>query len=345
MPSGCHVNSVFSIMTKLFASPIPQRPFPHGGRRLGVGRCLHPISDSNARITIPWGAFATLMSLRTAVAPLWIDAVPLEPLFIRAMGVLVAVAAILLAGWFVVEPAVSRLVRRRNRNNPTLEEAITRYVRLLAVILALFVGVGVSGFTGFLGNSALVIAAVTVAVGVAGQSVIGSLVSGTALVVDPEFNVGDYIEWDGGEGEVTSITLRVTRVQTIDGGLVTIPNTTLTDEPITRPFEGGNCRSVEHITVSYEDDIETALYLLSDVTAEVDCILEVPEPEIGIEEFGDDGVVLHVSYWVDDPLQNMFAVRSTFARTVKDRFKQADIHINPSSKRDLEGELDIRHID
>ncbi len=240
---------------------------------------------------------------------------------------------------------VSRLVRRRNRNNPTLEEAITRYVRLVVVVFAVFVGVGVAGFTGFLGNSALVIAAVTVAVGVAGQSVIGSLVSGTALVVDPEFNVGDYIRWAGGEGKVTSITLRVTRVRTLDGGLVTIPNTTLTDEPISRPFEGGNCRTAEHVTVSHKDDIETALYLLSDVAADIDGILADPQPETGIEEFGDDGVVLRVNYWIDDPLENLPEVRSAFARTVKDRFERADIHISPSPKRDLEGELSVHHVD
>ncbi len=282
--------------------------------------------------------------LRTDIAPLWVDAWSLEPLFVQVAWFLVAVGGVLVVGWFVLEPMVSRLVRRRNRNNPTLEEAITRYLRLLITMVALFVGVGIAGFTGFLGNSALVIAAVTVAVGVAGQSVIGSLVSGTALVVDPEFNVGNYIQWDGGEGEVTSITLRVTRVQTPDGGLVTIPNTTLTDEPITRPFEQDDCRVVERVTVSYEDDIEAALYLLSDVTTDIDGILEAPRPVTGIEELGDDGVVLRVDYWVDDPLRNRFDVRSTFARTVKDRFERADMHLSPSSKRDLEGELAVRRV-
>ena len=285
------------------------------------------------------------MFLRTDPVPLVVDVWSLEPLFFRTAAFLVAVIGTLAVGWFALKPAVSRLVRRRNLNNSTLEEAMTRYVRLAVVVVALFIGAGVAGFTGFLGNSALVIAAVTVAIGVAGQSVIGSLVSGTALVIDPEFNVGNYIQWDGGEGEVTSITLRVTRVRTPDGGLVTIPNTTLTDEPITRPFEGNNCRAVERVTVSYEDDIEAALYLLSDVTAEIDGILEAPEPESGIDAFGDDGVVLCVTYWIADPVENLFDVRSTFARTLKNRFKRAGIHINPSSKRDLEGELDVRHVE
>ena len=259
--------------------------------------------------------------------------------FILTVGIILAI------GWFVLEPAVSRLVRRRNRNNATLTEAITRYVRLLVVVLAVFVGVGIAGFTGLLGDSALVFAAVTVAVGIAGQSVIGSLVSGTALVVDPEFNVGNYIRWDGGEGEVTSITLRVTRVQTPDGGLVTIPNTTLTDEPITRPFEQGNRQVVEYVTVGYGEDVEAALYLLSEVTTGIDGILEDPRPRTGIEAFADDGIVLRANFWIDDPLHDLFDVRSRFARTVKHRFDRADIRIGPSSKRDLEGELAVHHVD
>lgn len=191
------------------------------------------------------------------------------------------------------------------------------------------------------GNSALVVAAGTVALGIAGQSVIGSLVSGTALVVDPEFNVGNYIRWDDGEGVVTSITLRVTRVRTPDGGLVTIPNTTLTEGPIARPFEGGTCRIVERVTIAYDDDIETALYLLTGVVDEVDGILADPAPKTGIDELGDDAVALRVEYWIDDPERNLHRVRSAFARTVKDRLEDAEIDISPASQHDLEGRIQV----
>jgi small-conductance mechanosensitive channel len=44
-------------------------------------------------------------------------------------------------------------------------------------------------------------------------------------VLDSEFNVGDYIQWENNEGTVEPISLRVTRVETVDGELVTIPNT------------------------------------------------------------------------------------------------------------------------
>ncbi len=263
----------------------------------------------------------------------------LEVPLLRTVGFVVGFVVVLFVGWVFVEPAVSRIVSRRNRNNPTLEEAIARYVRLTVVLCALFVGLSGAGFAGPVRNSALVIAAGTLALGVAGQSVIGSLVSGIALVVDSQFNVGDYIRWEDGEGEVASITLRVTRVRTPDGGLVTIPNTTLTDDPIVRPFERGNRRVVERIAIDYEDDVETALQLLTETLGTVDGVLDDPAPGIGVDELGDDAVALRVQYWVDDPRRSMLRVRSEFARAAKARLERAGVTISPASKRDLEGHI------
>jgi small-conductance mechanosensitive channel len=94
----------------------------------------------------------------------------------------------------VVEPVVARFVRQRNSNNPMIQEAVSRYVRVAVLVVAFFVAAGTAGYGRFIGDSALVIAAGTLAVGVAGRTVIGSVVSGLVLVVDPDFNVGSYIE-------------------------------------------------------------------------------------------------------------------------------------------------------
>lgn len=275
-----------------------------------------------------------------------VDVFPVNPSelddpFLRAAEVAVAFLIVFLIGWLVVEPAISRIIKRRNRNNPTIEEAITRYLRLIIVVCALFVGLTAGGFTNLVGRSGLVIAAATLALGIAGQHVIGSLVSGIALVVDPEFNVGNYIQWEDGEGEVTSITLRITRVQTLDGGLVTIPNTRLTDETIVRPYQRGTCRTVEHVPIAYEDDIETAIGLLTEITEDVDDILREPAPRIGVGELGDETVILYAQYWIDDPIRNRFPVRAAFTRAVKERFERADIEISPATQHDLEGHLRV----
>jgi small-conductance mechanosensitive channel len=260
---------------------------------------------------------------------------------VRVGAFLAGFAVVFLLGWYLLEPTIRRLVDRRNRNNPTIREAISRYVRLTVIVLAVFIGASAAGYTRFLTNSALVVAAATVAVGIAGQEVIGSLVSGLALVVDPEFNVGDYIEWQGGEGTVRSITLRVTRVQTLDGEYVTVPNTVLTSQAITRPYGQRRYRIVDHVGIAYEDDVDEAITHLEAAAAELERVLPAPEPTVYVDEFGSDAVVLRVQFWVGDPRRSdIFQIRSEYAKSVKRRLDAAGITISPPSKRELLGRVE-----
>jgi small-conductance mechanosensitive channel len=266
----------------------------------------------------------------------------LLPSLLRAGWFVAGFAVVFVVGWFVVEPLLSRGVRARNQNNATLTEAISRYVRLLVVVVALFVGAATAGYGGFVSDSALVVAAGTLAVGVAGQTVIGSLVSGLVLVADPEFNVGNYIEWTDGEGVVRSITLRVTRVHTPDGKLVTIPNTHLTSQAVSRPYGRGRTRVTERVGVAYEDDVEATLAHLRDAAAAVDGIVAEPSPDAYVDEFGGDAVVTRVHYWIEDPRnRNVFEIRSDYARAVKTRLDDAGITISPASKRELLGRVEV----
>ncbi|MEF8819934.1 MAG: mechanosensitive ion channel domain-containing protein [Haloferacaceae archaeon] len=266
----------------------------------------------------------------------------LLPSLLRVGWFLAGFVLVVLVGRVVVEPLLARGLRARNQNNATLVEAVSRYLRLFVVVLAVFVGAGAAGYGGFVSDSALVVAAGTLAVGVAGQTVIGSLVSGVVLVADPEFNVGNYIEWDEGEGVVRSITLRVTRVQTPDGTLVTVPNTHLTSQAVARPYGHGRTRVVERVDVAYEDEVEAALAGLRDAAGDVDGIAAEPSPNAYVDEFGGDAVVLAVHYWVENPrTRNQFEIRSAYARAAKARLDAAGITISPASKRELPGRVEV----
>ncbi|WP_284013737.1 mechanosensitive ion channel family protein [Halobaculum litoreum] len=264
------------------------------------------------------------------------------PAVVRAAWFLAGFLAVVFVGRLVVEPTVKRAVRRRNRNNPRLRDAVSLYVRVVFVVAGVVVGVGVAGYGRGLGSSALIIGAVTLALGVAGQELIGSLIGGTALVFDPEFNVGDYISWPGGEGTVRSIALRATRVATPNGELVTVPNTVLTNEPITRPFGRGNYRVVDRFAVGYDADVDEAVALFEAAAADLDAVLSEPSPAVYVDELGPDAVRISAHYWIEDPDRSrVFAVRSAYARAVKRRLEAADVEISPPAKREVRGRIDV----
>mgnify|MGYP006279202753 FL=1 len=268
------------------------------------------------------------------------------PLLVQLGWFLVGFLVVVLVGRVLVQPVLTRVVRRRNRNNPTVQAAIILYFRLAFVLVGTLVGVAVAGYGQFLTDSALIISAVALAVGIAAREVIGSLVSGVALVLDPEFNVGDHIKWEGGEGTVQSIALRVTRVETVNGELVTIPNTILTTHEIFRPYGRGNHRIVQEFGVDYTEDLDVVLDHLTELAEEIDKIHTEPSPAAYVDELDDNEISIQVHYWITDPTRlDVFAIRSVYAQAVKHRFDTEGISISSATERELTGEIRVSTTD
>ena len=268
------------------------------------------------------------------------------PTLIRAAWFLAGFLAVVVIGVILVVPVVARAVRHRNPRNTTLTQAITRYLQLLVVVVGVLFGAVVAGYGRVIGDSALVVAAATLALGVAGQTVIGSLVSGLVLVFDPEFNVGDYIEWEGGEGNVQTITLRVTRVLTPDGELVTVPNTLLTEHAITRPYGRGRYRVVDRLDLAFDAAVDEAITCIEAAIEDVDTVAEAPSPRVYVENFGADTVTVAAHYWIPQPKhQDVLAVQSAFARAVRRRLRDAEIDVSPPSTHELEGRIEVDNVE
>jgi small-conductance mechanosensitive channel len=269
---------------------------------------------------------------------------PYSPLLSEIVAFLVVGGLVYLAGRLLVMPVAIRAVRARNRNNPTLLTATETYVQVLVLGVAVFAGLAAAGQLGFLVNtdSAIIIAALAFAFSIAGQEVFGSLISGFFLVADPDFNVGDWISWDGGEGVVEAVDFRVTRIRTPNNETVTVPNTQLTTNTLTRPFGRGTYRLTERAFVAYGEDTERALMELREIAANFDRVLVEPAPNARIVDLGPDSITVRAEFWVDDPTRGDIAeIQSDFRRRVKRRFDEAGLTLAPAAGRDLSGTVRV----
>lgn len=252
------------------------------------------------------------------------------------------VVGIYLAGRALILPPVARVVRARNPNNRTIAGAIELYLRVLFVVIAIPIGIGAAGLGGVAARSGIVLAAATLALGVAGQDVIGNLVSGVFLVADPDFNIGDYIEWDSKAGTIEEIDLRVTRLRTPGGEIVVVPNTMLTTAAIRRPFARDRYRLTERITVGYTENLDAVRRTMADVAAEDPRVLTDPAPEIHVTELGGSAVEVTAWFWVDDPMEvDIAAVRTEYRMRAKQRLLDAGVTVAPPTQQDLSGKLRI----
>lgn len=81
-------------------------------------------------------------------------------------------------------------------------------------------------------------AAIGVAIGFAAQDLLKNIFGGLVVLFDQSFQVGDKIDVEGTYGEVTSIGLRSTRIQTPDDNLVTVPNAQVADSQVSNANAG-----------------------------------------------------------------------------------------------------------
>jgi small-conductance mechanosensitive channel len=261
----------------------------------------------------------------------------------RSVAVLLGtVAGLYLLGRVFVLPPVARVVRARNPDNPTIVGAVQLYLKVLFVVVAVPVGVGAAGYGGVAAGSGIVLAAATLALGVAGQDVIGNLVSGAFLVADPDFNVGDYIEWADESGTVEEIDLRVTRVRTGAGEVIVVPNTTLAADGIRRPFARDRYRVTERITVAYTDDLGAVRAALTEVAAADDRVLADPGPEAHVTTLGPTAVEVTAWLWVANPTDvDLATLRTEFRTAATDRLLESGVTVAPADPRELSGTVSV----
>ena len=265
-----------------------------------------------------------------------------RPYLAQATKFLVGFAVVYVLGRYTVARGFSSVIRRRNPHNPTVQEAVARYAHVAVVGIALAVAVTTAGYGQFLTNSALVVAAGTLAVGVAGQEVLGAVISGMFLVGDPNFNVGDWIAWDDTEGVVESITLRVTRVRTPSNEVVTVPNTELTANSVTRPYARETFRLTELLGLDYDDDVDAGIELFRKTVSDHAAVLDDPAPKVYVEELAGDEVVLRADVWVHNPnRRDVRSVHSGLVRALKERFESAGFTISPPSHHDVQGRVAV----
>jgi len=259
---------------------------------------------------------------------------------------LIAFFGTYLLGRILLLPPVVRAVASRNPDNQTLVSAITLYLRVALAVFAVPVAVTAAGFGGVAFGSGVILAAATLALGIAGQDVIGNFVSGVFLVADPDFNVGDYIEWNDRAGTIDRIALRITRMRTPDGEVIVVPNTELATAAVRHPYSEDRYRVRQRVVVGYDDRIDAVRQMLVNEATAGERVLNEPEPVANVTDLGPSAIEITVLFWVGDPKnKNIASIRTNFATRAKQRLLSAGVNLAPADTKELSGGLSITRPD
>lgn len=256
----------------------------------------------------------------------------------RILVFLLVLTGLWLSGKYALIPLLDGFLSRRDMDKHTRKPLLT-LTRFFVFIVGAGIAFGVAGFNNFFSSLVTIGAAGTLAIGFALQSLLGNLASGVFIFLEPSFRIGDWIEWDGYEGVVTDIQLRVTRVETFDNEMLTVPNSILTSNVVKNPVANDTLRVRFNFNIDYEEDIGQATEIILEEAKKLNDILDDPGPSVRLTELDDSHITLQSRFWIENPQRTDYVkTRSEYARVVKERFNEEGIKI-PFPQRDLSGEM------
>lgn len=143
-----------------------------------------------------------------------------------------------------------------------------------------------------------------IAVGFAAKDTLANLFSGLFIVADAPYQVGHVIVLENElRGRVLSIGLRSTRMLTVDGVEITVPNGIIGNGMIINETGGPSIAQRISVTVdaAYGADIDAVHEALATVGSKTKNTLKTPAPEVRFRAFGASGLTHTLHVWIQDP--------------------------------------------
>ncbi|UYM04268.1 mechanosensitive ion channel family protein [Solicola gregarius] len=240
-------------------------------------------------------------------------------------------------------PAAAKVSERREQRTRTLGSVLKSMVTGIVFAVMTVMIISELGY-----NIAPLIASAGVlglAVAFGAQNLVADFVSGTFMMFEDQYGVGDEVDLGDAVGTVEAVSLRVTRVRDINGTVWYVRN-----GQINRVGNSSQnwARTVLDVRVSYTEDLTQVREVLHDVAKALwqdpewgGYVLE--EPEVwGVERWDPDAIVLRVVLKTA-PLKQ-WGVAREMRELVKDRFDALGIEI-PLPQRVLHIQDDRRPSD
>jgi len=139
-----------------------------------------------------------------------------------------------------------------------------------------------------------------IAIGFAAQDSLANTIAGFMIFWDKPFEVGDWITLADQYGQASSITLRSTRIRTLNNTYVVIPNKRVIDEMLINHSKHGATRIEIPVGIAYKENIPEAKEVILKKMAEIEGILKDPAPDVVVTQLGASSVDMIVRVWIGD---------------------------------------------
>ena len=250
------------------------------------------------------------------------------------VGKILSALGILLIGYWIClhiarligRLAVTRLGMAADVANLIRQWSQAFLLTILLIISLVSVKIPLTVFA-FLGG------AFAIGVGFGAQTLLKNMISGILLLIERPLRVGDLIEVENVRGRVTSIGLRSSTVRDAKGMETLIPNSSFLEKHLTNwTYSSRVSRFSLRVGTPYEASTSRVIDMLAHLAKEHPHVLEMPAPQVLLEEFGQNARIFTLNYWLEirldiDPSQ----VASELRFAIELKFAEAGLKVLPAA--------------
>lgn len=247
----------------------------------------------------------------------------------RVIGSVIVVVISIVVFYLIKETALQYINTKKKKADKHQKKRLTllyicvsvlKYIIFLIdviIILGIF-NINVSGFLAGLGIFGVV-------VGLALQDLLKDFINGIFIILDAQYNVGDFVEIDGFKGEVMGVGLKSTKVRDYSGDIRIFSNRTITNVV---NFSAHNSKAVILFTFSSDENLAKLEEAMEELIKRLEGKLPDAVGKIqykGVEEYKDSKLILKVT--VDVKPLKQYKTESIILREAKLLFDEREIKI------------------
>jgi small conductance mechanosensitive channel len=167
---------------------------------------------------------------------------------------------------------------------------------------------------------------VGIALGFAARDTLENFISGVTILLDQPFRIGDNVEVQDTFGTVQEITLRSTRIRTLNNEIAVLPNAQMIQQKLINHSLLGVLRVVVPFGIAYKEYPQEARQVVLQTT-EGDARLH-PDfpPHVVVTKMNDSSVDMELRLFLKDP-KLAVPVRFEYLEKVREALRGADIEI------------------
>jgi len=220
--------------------------------------------------------------------------------------------------WWITDRVAVVLLRRgkADETSASFARTILKFLVLTFGIVQALSAVGI--------NTAALVTSLGVAgltIGFAARDALSNLISGILIFWDRPFVIGDLVEVEGHYGRVERITPRSTRIVTVDGRMLAVPNSTVINSTVASYTNFPHLRIDVTVTVAVTEDLDRARAVLLNLVGDDPSVLREPAPRVAVTALNDYNVALQLQTWIEDETQHItktFELRESVFRAFTD---------------------------